>query len=164
MKVCGHVFKYGDNVDTDVIIPARYLNATKGEELAKHCMEDIDREFVNKVQLGDIIVAEKNFGCGSSREHAPLAIKCAGVSCVIAETFARIFYRNAINIGLPIIECPEASRGIEDGDQVEVDFDSGVIYNRTRGTEFQGQAFPEFMQNIIQAGGLINYINAKTEK
>ena len=164
MKVCGHVFKYGDNVDTDVIIPARYLNATKGEELAKHCMEDIDREFVNKVQPGDIIVAEKNFGCGSSREHAPLAIKCAGVSCVIAETFARIFYRNAINIGLPIIECPEASRGIEDGDQVEVDFDSGVIYNRTRGTEFQGQAFPEFMQNIIQAGGLINYINAKTEK
>ena len=110
MKVCGHVFKYGDNVDTDVIIPARYLNATKGEELAKHCMEDIDCEFVNKVQPGDIIVAEKNFGCGSSREHAPLAIKCAGVSCVIAETFARIFYRNSINIGLPIIECPQAAR------------------------------------------------------
>lgn len=127
-------------------------------------MEDIDKEFVNKVNRGDIIVADKNFGCGSSREHAPIAIKAAGVSCVIAETFARIFYRNAINIGLPIIECPEASRGIEDGDQVEVDFDSGVIYNRTRGTEFQGQAFPEFMQNIIQAGGLINYINAKTEK
>lgn len=164
MKACGTVFKYGDNVDTDVIIPARYLNATKGEELAKHCMEDIDKEFIHKVQKGDIIVANKNFGCGSSREHAPIAIKAAGVSCVIAETFARIFYRNAINIGLPIIECPEASRGIEDGDQVEVDFDSGVIYNRTRGTEFQGQAFPEFMQNIIQAGGLINYINAKTEK
>ena len=164
MKACGHVFKYGDNVDTDVIIPARYLNATQGDELAKHCMEDIDKEFVNQVQKGDIIVANKNFGCGSSREHAPIAIKAAGVSCVIAETFARIFYRNAINIGLPIIECPEASRGIEDGDQVEVDFDSGVIYNRTRGTEFQGQAFPEFMQNIIQAGGLINYINAKTEK
>ena len=127
-------------------------------------MEDIDKEFVNKVNRRDIIVADKNFGCGSSREHAPIAIKAAGVSCVIAETFARIFYRNAINIGLPIIECPEASRGIEDGDQVEVDFDSGVIYNRTRGTEFQGQAFPEFMQNIIQAGGLINYINAKTEK
>ena len=164
MNAHGFVHKYGDNVDTDVIIPARYLNATQGDELAKHCLEDIDKEFVNQVQKGDIIVANKNFGCGSSREHAPIAIKAAGVSCVIAETFARIFYRNAINIGLPIIECPEASRGIEDGDQVEVDFDSGVIYNRTRGTEFQGQAFPEFMQNIIQAGGLINYINAKTEK
>ena len=164
MKVTGKVFKYGDNVDTDVIIPARYLNSSDPAELATHCMEDIDKEFVNKVNRRDIIVADKNFGCGSSREHAPIAIKAAGVSCVIAETFARIFYRNAINIGLPIIECPEASRGIEDGDQVEVDFDSGVIYNRTRGTEFQGQAFPEFMQNIIQAGGLINYINAKTEK
>ena len=164
MTACGTVHKYGDNVDTDVIIPARYLNSSDPAELATHCMEDIDKEFVNKVNRGDIIVADKNFGCGSSREHAPIAIKAAGVSCVIAETFARIFYRNAINIGLPIIECPEASRGIEDGDQVEVDFDSGVIYNRTRGTEFQGQAFPEFMQNIIQAGGLINYINAKTEK
>ena len=164
MRALGHVFKYGDNVDTDVIIPARYLNSSDPAELATHCMQDIDKEFVNKVNRGDIIVADKNFGCGSSREHAPIAIKAAGVSCVIAETFARIFYRNAINIGLPIIECPEASRGIEDGDQVEVDFDSGVIYNRTRGTEFQGQAFPEFMQNIIQAGGLINYINAKTEK
>ena len=161
MQAKGRVFKYGDNVDTDVIIPARYLNSSDPAELATHCMEDIDKEFVNKVNRGDIIVADKNFGCGSSREHAPIAIKAAGVSCVIAETFARIFYRNAINIGLPIIE---ASRGIEDGDQVEVDFDSGVIYNRTRGTEFQGQAFPEFMQNIIQAGGLINYINAKTEK
>ena len=164
MQAKGIVIKYGDNVDTDVIIPARYLNSSDPAELATHCMEDIDKEFVNKVNRGDIIVADKNFGCGSSREHAPIAIKAAGVSCVIAETFARIFYRNAINIGLPIIECPEASRGIEDGDQVEVDFDSGVIYNRTRGTEFQGQAFPEFMQNIIQAGGLINYINAKTEK
>ena len=164
MNAHGTVHKYGDNVDTDVIIPARYLNTTSHRELASHCMEDIDKEFVNKVNRGDIIVADKNFGCGSSREHAPIAIKAAGVSCVISETFARIFYRNAINIGLPIIECPEASRGIEDGDQVEVDFDSGVIYNRTRGTEFQGQAFPEFMQNIIQAGGLINYINAKTEK
>ena len=164
MQAKGSVFKYGDNVDTDVIIPARYLNSSDPAELATHCMEDIDKEFVNKVNRRDIIVADKNFGCGSSREHAPIAIKAAGVSCVIAETFARIFYRNAINIGLPIIECPEASRGIEDGDQVEVDFDSGVIYNRTRGTEFQGQAFPEFMQNIIQAGGLINYINAKTEK
>lgn len=164
MQAKGRVFKYGDNVDTDVIIPARYLNSSDPEELASHCMEDIDREFVNKVSRGDIIVAGKNFGCGSSREHAPIAIKAAGVSCVIAETFARIFYRNAINIGLPIIECPEAGRGIEDGDLVEVDFDSGIIYNRTRGTEFQGQAFPEFMQKIIQAGGLINYINEKTEK
>ena len=161
MKVCGHVFKYGDNVDTDVIIPARYLNATKGEELAKHCMEDIDREFVNKVQPGDIIVAEKNFGCGSSREHAPLAIKCAGVSCVIAETFARIFYRNSINIGLPIIECPQAAKVISAGDKVEVDFDSGVITNITRGEVYKGQSFPPFMQDIIQAGGLVAYINAK---
>ena len=161
MKACGNVFKYGDNVDTDVIIPARYLNATKGEELAKHCMEDIDKEFVSKVQKGDIIVANKNFGCGSSREHAPLAIKCAGVSCVIAETFARIFYRNAINIGMPIIECPEAAKGIEAGDQVEVDFDSGIITNMTKGTTFQGQAFPEFMQKIIKSEGLINYINQK---
>ena len=161
MKICGHVFKYGDNVDTDVIIPARYLNATKGEELAKHCMEDIDREFVNKVQPGDIIVAEKNFGCGSSREHAPLAIKCAGVSCVIAETFARIFYRNAINIGLPIIECPQAAQEIEAGDEVEVDFDSGMIYDRTKGTQYQGQAFPEFMQKLIAAGGLVSYTNSR---
>ena len=138
MKASGTVFKYGDNVDTDVIIPARYL-----------------------VHKGDIIVAEKNFGCGSSREHAPIAIKAAGVSCVIAETFARIFYRNAINIGLPIIECPEASKGIEAGDEVEIDFDSGMIYNRTKDTSFQGQAFPEFMQKLIQAGGLINYINEK---
>ena len=161
MQAKGRVFKYGDNVDTDVIIPARYLNSSDPAELATHCMEDIDKEFVNKVNRGDIIVADKNFGCGSSREHAPIAIKAAGVSCVIAETFARIFYRNAINIGLPIIECPEASRGIEDGDQVEVDFDSGVIYNRTRGTEFQGQAFREFMQKIIKAEGLVNYINAQ---
>ena len=159
MKAEGRVFKFGSNVDTDVIIPARYLNVPDAAELAKHCMEDIDKEFVNKVTDGDIIVADKNFGCGSSREHAPIAIKAAGVSCVIAETFARIFYRNAINIGLPIIECPEAAKGIEDGDQVEVDFDSGKIYNKTKGTEFQGQAFPEFMQNIISNGGLINYIN-----
>lgn len=159
MKAEGRVFKFGSNVDTDVIIPARYLNVPDAAELAKHCMEDIDKEFVNKVTEGDIIVADKNFGCGSSREHAPIAIKAAGVSCVIAETFARIFYRNAINIGLPIIECPEAAKGIEDGDQVEVDFDSGKIYNKTKGTEFQGQAFPEFMQNIISNGGLINYIN-----
>ena len=124
-----------------------------------HCMEDIDTEFVKNVQKGDIIVADKNFGCGSSREHAPLAIKASGVSCVIAETFARIFYRNAINIGLPIIECPQASKGISAGDEVEVDFDSGMIYNKTKGTQFQGQAFPPFMQKIIEAEGLVNYIN-----
>lgn len=161
MNAHGRVFKYGDNVDTDVIIPARYLNATRGEELAKHCMEDIDKEFVNKVKKGDIIVADKNFGCGSSREHAPLAIKCAGVSCVIAETFARIFYRNAINIGLPIIKCPEAAVAIRDGDDVEVDFDTGVITDHTRGETYQGQSFPPFMQKIIAAGGLVNYINGK---
>ena len=159
MKAEGRVFKFGSNVDTDVIIPARYLNVPGPSQLAKHCMEDIDKEFVNKVSKGDIIVADKNFGCGSSREHAPIAIKAAGVSCVIAETFARIFYRNAINIGLPIIECPEAAKGIEEGDQVEVDFDSGMIYNKTKGTEYKGQAFPEFMQKIISNGGLINYIN-----
>ena len=157
----GTVFKYGDNVDTDVIIPARYLNSSNPEELATHCMEDIDKDFVKKVKTGDIIVADKNFGCGSSREHAPIAIKAAGVSCVIAETFARIFYRNAINIGLPIIECAEASKGIEEGDEVEVDFDSGIITNKTKGTTFKGQAFPPFMQKIIAAGGLINYINEK---
>lgn len=161
MQAKGSVFKYGDNVDTDVIIPARYLNSSDPGELATHCMEDIDKEFVKKVNKGDIIVAEKNFGCGSSREHAPIAIKAAGVSCVIAETFARIFYRNAINIGLPIIECPEASRGIEAGDEVEVDFDSGIITNKTKGTSFKGQVFPEFMQRIIKAEGLVNYINGK---
>ena len=161
MRAQGHVFKYGDNVDTDVIIPARYLNSPDGNELAKHCMEDIDKEFVNKVQKGDIIVANKNFGCGSSREHAPLCLKTAGVSCVIAETFARIFYRNAINIGLPIIECPQAAQEIEAGDEVEVDFDSGMIYDRTKGTQYQGQAFPEFMQKLIAAGGLVSYTNSR---
>ena len=161
MKANGTVFKYGDNVDTDVIIPARYLNSSDPAELAQHCMEDIDKDFVNNVHKGDIIVADKNFGCGSSREHAPIAIKAAGVSCVIAETFARIFYRNAINIGLPIIECPEASREIEEGDEVEIDFDSGKIYDRTKGTEYQGQAFPPFMQKIIDSEGLVNYINSK---
>ena len=163
MKASGSVLKYGDNVDTDVIIPARYLNSSDPAELAKHCMEDIDKEFIHRVKPGDIIVANKNFGCGSSREHAPIAIKAAGVSCVIAETFARIFYRNAINIGLPIIECPEASKDIEDGDQVEICFDTGMIYNRTKGTSYQGQAFPEFMQKLIVAGGLVNYINAGKE-
>ena len=164
MKVQGNVFKYGDNVDTDVIIPARYLNSSDPAELATHCMEDIDKEFVKKVQKGDLIVANKNFGCGSSREHAPIAIKASGVSCVIAETFARIFYRNAINIGLPIIECPEAAKNIEAGDEVEVYFDSGKIYDRTKGTQYQGQAFPEFMQKIIRAEGLINYINSQSSK
>lgn len=157
----GTVFKYGDNVDTDVIIPARYLNSSDPKELATHCMEDIDKDFVKKVKQGDIIVANKNFGCGSSREHAPLAIKAAGVSCVIAETFARIFYRNAINIGLPIIECPQAAKAINAGDEVKVDFDSGVITNITTGESFQGQAFPEFMQKLIACGGLVNYINEK---
>lgn len=157
----GIVFKYGDNVDTDVIIPARYLNSSDPAELAAHCMEDIDKEFIKKVKKGDIVVAEKNFGCGSSREHAPIALKAAGVSCVIAETFARIFYRNAINIGLPIIECPEASREILAGDEVEIDFDSGLIKDLTRGTAFKGQAFPEFMQKIIDAEGLVNYINQR---
>ena len=159
MKACGHVFKYGDNVDTDVIIPARYLATTDAKGLAQHCMEDIDPDFVNKVAPGDIIVARKNFGCGSSREHAPMAIKASGVSCVIAETFARIFYRNAINIGLPIIECKEASEDIDAGDEIEIDFDSGIIYNKTKKTSYKGQAFPPFMQELIGAGGLINYMN-----
>ncbi|MCI7468368.1 MAG: 3-isopropylmalate dehydratase small subunit [Lachnospiraceae bacterium] len=156
----GLVHKFGDNVDTDVIIPARYLNSSDPAELAKHCMEDIDKDFVNKVKPGDIIVAEKNFGCGSSREHAPIAIKAAGVSCVIAETFARIFYRNAINIGLPIIESKEASEKIKEGDTVSVDFDHGIITDETTGEQFKGQAFPEFMQKLIDAGGLVNYINS----
>lgn len=155
----GKVFKFGDNVDTDVIIPARYLNSSDPKELATHCMEDIDADFVHKVTPGDIIVSTKNFGCGSSREHAPIAIKAAGVSCVIAETFARIFYRNAINIGLPIVECPEAAKKIAEGDEVHVDFDSGLITNKTKGETYQGQAFPPFMQKIIDCEGLVNYIN-----
>ena len=158
---CGKVFRFGDNVDTDVIIPARYLNSSDPKELAQHCMEDIDKDFVKNVHAGDIIVADKNFGCGSSREHAPIAIKAAGVSCVIAETFARIFYRNAINIGLPIIECKEAVAVIEAGDEVEVNFDTGVITDKTKGMSFQGQAFPPFMQKIIDCEGLVNYINQK---
>lgn len=164
MKARGKVFRYNDNVDTDVIIPARYLNTSVPEELAKHCMEDIDKDFVNNVKQGDIIVADKNFGCGSSREHAPIAIKASGISCVIASTFARIFYRNSINIGLPIIECEEAVKGISAGDKVSVDFDTGVITNETTGKSFKGEPYPEFMQNIIQAGGLIPYINAKNAK
>lgn len=159
MKAQGKVFKYGDNVDTDVIIPARYLNQSAPAWLAEHCMEDIDSEFSKKVNQGDIIAAGKNFGCGSSREHAPIAIKASGVSCVIAETFARIFYRNAINIGLAIIECPKAAREIEPFDEVEVDFDTGRIKDLTKNTIYQGQAFPPFMQKIIESEGLINYIN-----
>ena len=155
MKTQGTVFKYPDNVDTDVIIPARYLNTSDAKELAKHCMEDIDTEFVNRVQAGDVMVAGWNFGCGSSREHAPLVIKTCGTGCVIAKSFARIFYRNAINIGLPILECEEAAEAIEAGDQVSVDFDTGVISNLTTGKTWQAEPFPEFIQNIIQKGGLL---------
>lgn len=161
MKAYGKAIKYGDNVDTDVIIPARYLNTSDPAELASHCMEDLDREFLKKVNKGDIMVAGKNFGCGSSREHAPIAIKAAGISCVIAETFARIFFRNSINIGLPIIECPEASRDIENGDVVEIDFETGVITNVSRNKTFKGVPFPQFMQEIIAADGLIGYIKAQ---
>lgn len=156
MKAQGTVHKYGNNIDTDVIIPARYLNTANHKELASHCMEDIDKEFVNKVQAGDIMVGGANFGCGSSREHAPIAIKESGISCVIAKTFARIFYRNAINIGLPILECPAASEGIEAGDEVVIDFDSGVIENKTKGESYKAQPFPEFIKEIIREGGLLN--------
>ena len=155
MNVTGKVFKYPDNVDTDVIIPARYLNTSDAQELAKHCMEDIDQEFVKKVQPGDIMVAGWNFGCGSSREHAPLVIKTCGTGCVIAKSFARIFYRNAINIGLPILECPEAADEICADDQVEVDFDTGTIMDHTTGKTYQAQPFPPFIQNIISKGGLL---------
>ena len=155
MKTQGTVFKYPDNVDTDVIIPARYLNTSDAKELAKHCMEDIDTEFVKQVKPGDVMVAGWNFGCGSSREHAPLVIKTCGTGCVIAKSFARIFYRNAINIGLPILECEEAADAIEAGDQVSVDFDTGVITNLTSGKTWQAEPFPEFIQNIIQKGGLL---------
>ena len=161
MDAKGRVFRYGDNVDTDVIIPARYLNTSDPKELAKHCMEDIDLGFIERVQTGDIIVADKNFGCGSSREHAPIAIKAAGISCVIARTFARIFYRNAINIGLPILECEAAAEGIKAGDEVTVDFNTGIITNLTKGETYKAQPFPEFMQNIIKQGGLMNKIQAE---
>jgi 3-isopropylmalate/(R)-2-methylmalate dehydratase small subunit len=155
MKTQGLVFKYPDNVDTDVIIPARYLNTSNAQELAKHCMEDIDTEFVKQVKPGDVMVAGWNFGCGSSREHAPLVIKTCGTGCVIAKSFARIFYRNAINIGLPILECEEAAEEIKAGDEVKVDFDTGVITNITTGKTWQAEPFPEFIQNIIQKGGLL---------
>ena len=155
MQTRGLIFKYGDNVDTDVIIPARYLNTANAQELAKHCMEDIDTEYVKKVQPGDIMVAGWNFGCGSSREHAPLVIKTCGTGCVIAKSFARIFYRNAINIGLPILECEEAAEEIAANDEVTVDFDTGVITDVTTGKTYQAQPFPPFIQNIIKAGGLL---------
>ncbi len=158
MNFNGKAIKYGDNVDTDVIIPARYLNTINKKELASHCMEDIDKNFVNKVAPGDIMVAGSNFGCGSSREHAPIAIKESGISLVIAKSFARIFYRNSINIGLAILECPEASENIKDGDKIEADLDNGVIYNRTTGESFKTNPFPEFIQKIIANGGLIESI------
>ena len=158
MVYTGKVIKYGDNVDTDVIIPARYLNTSDHKELASHCMEDLDKDFTKRVEPGDIMVAGDNFGCGSSREHAPIAIKASGISLVIANTFARIFYRNSINIGLAILECPEAVANISDGDKVEADLDNGIIYNRTTGKEFKTQPFPEFIQKIIENGGLIETI------
>lgn len=158
MKAQGKTWKYGDNVDTDVIIPARYLNTPDANELAKHCMEDIDSSFASKVSEGEIMIAGKNFGCGSSREHAPLAIKTCGIACVIAASFARIFYRNALNIALPILECPEAASGIKAGDEVEVDFDTGKIVNKTSGATFQAEPFPPFMQDLIKAGGLASYM------
>ena len=158
MLAKGYIHKYGDNVDTDVIIPARYLNTADHKELASHCMEDIDKDFVKKVKQGDIIVGGANFGCGSSREHAPIAIKNSGVSCVIAKTFARIFFRNSINIGLAILECPEASENIEAGDSVTVDFDTGVITNETKNETYQAEPFPDFVKEIIKNDGLMNYL------
>ena len=159
--VTGKVYKFQDNVDTDVIIPARYLNNTDPAELAKHCMEDIDDTFASKVQPGDIMVAGANFGCGSSREHAPISIRACGVSCVIAESFARIFYRNSLNIGFPILECPEAAKSINEGDQVSVDFQKGLIVDETTGQTFQAVPFPACIENIINCGGLMEYIKSK---
>lgn len=158
MEVRGKVLKYGDNIDTDVIIPARYLNTSDHNELAKHCMEDIDKTFANRVQKGDIMVGGKNFGCGSSREHATIAIKASGISCIIAETFARIFYRNAINIGLPILEYPEAASNIDDSDEISIDFSHGKIINITKEEEYMAKPFPKFMQEIMAQDGLIGYI------
>lgn len=159
----GKVIKYGHNVDTDVIIPARYLNTSDPEELAKHCMEDLDKTFVDRVQKGDVMVAGRNFGSGSSREHAPIALKASGISCVIAETFARIFFRNSINIGLPILECPPATQDISEGDQVQVDVNTGVITNLTTGKTYQAEPFPGFMQEIINADGLISYVRERNK-
>ncbi len=161
MNTKGYVHKYGDNVDTDVIIPARYLNTSDAAELASHCMEDIDKDFTKEVKTGDIIVGGANFGCGSSREHAPLAIKTSGISCVIAKTFARIFFRNAINIGLAILECPEASEKIENGDEVSIDFDTGLITNHTKNETYKAEPFPDFVKNIIRSDGLLNSIKNK---
>lgn len=161
MNVSGRVHKYGDNVDTDVIIPARYLNTADHKELASHCMEDIDRDFTSRVRVGDIMVGGANFGCGSSREHAPIAIKNSGISCVIAKTFARIFYRNSINIGLAILECPEASERIDADDEICVDFDTGTITNITKSETYQAEPFPEFIKDIIRSDGLMNYIGKK---
>ncbi len=158
MKAKGRVFKYGDNIDTDLIIPARYLSTSDPDELKKYCMEELDKDFAKNVQPGDIIVGQKNFGCGSSREHAPIVIKNCGVSCVIAETFARIFYRNSFNIGLPIIESAEAASDIENGDRVEVDFNTGTIKNITKGRIYQGRSYPEFIHRIVQNEGLVNYV------
>lgn len=160
----GKVIKYGNNVDTDVIIPARYLNSSDPKELAAHCMEDLDKTFVQRVQPGDIIAAGRNFGCGSSREHAPIALKASGISCIIAETFARIFYRNAVNIGLPILECPEAAQDMADGDRVSVDFQTGRIENLTTGKTYQASPFPEFMQEIMKTEGLINYTRERVSQ
>ena len=164
MKVQGRVFKYGNDVDTDVIIPARYLNTTSEAELASHCMEDIDKDFVKNVQKGDIIVAADNFGCGSSREHAPIAIKASGISLVIANSFARIFYRNSINIGLPILECPEAVKDISAGDTVSCDLSTGIIVNKTTGKSFKAEPFPPFIQEIIDDGGLMKHIQKNLKK
>ena len=164
MEIKGKTWKFGADVDTDAIIPARYLNTSDPQELARHCMEDADPSFPDKVKAGDLIIADKNFGCGSSREHAPIAIKAAGVSAVVAKSFARIFYRNAFNIGLPIFESVEAADGIEEGDEVSIDMESGVIKNLTKGTEFKSTAFPPFMQELIDAGGLINYTRRKVGK
>ncbi len=161
MKVSGKVFKYGDNIDTDVIIPARYLTSADPDHLKEHCMEDIDKSFRDRVKSGDIMVAGKNFGCGSSREHAPVAIKASGISLVIADDFARIFYRNSINVGLPILECPEAAKKINDGDEVEADFDTGIITDKTTGESFASKPFPEFIKNIMANGGLVGYTESE---
>ncbi len=161
MKFKGKAWKFGHDVDTDVIIPARYLNSTSPEELAEHCMEDVDISFSKKVNKGDIMISGKNFGCGSSREHAPIAIKAVGISCVVAESFARIFYRNAINIGLPILESADAARDAEEGDVLEVDIDHGIIHNVTKGKTYKSEVFPEFMQELINVGGLIPYVKRR---
>ena len=161
MKVSGKVFKYGDNIDTDVIIPARYLTSADPDHLKEHCMEDIDKSFRDRVKSGDIMVAGKNFGCGSSREHVPVAIKASGISLVIADDFARIFYRNSINVGLPILECPEAAQKINDGDEIEADFDTGIITDKTTGESFASKPFPEFIKNIMANGGLVGYTESE---